>query len=201
MARLAADRPELTRYVSKADPVWQFCARAFAGELLGERIRWDSGLPANDYPADHATPTKDQKAFIRVRKTYASGENRGQPLSCEELWACVVFELENIRSSKAFLALHERGLRGELTREQWIGEHTRLEYNAFRRTAHNYARLWQPIGLSRALTSQSEQWGIGLPPTYEAWLAQYRDPNGYPWNPYGRFYDNVIVPYVHFHHR
>ena len=133
--RMVRDRPEMARYAGKTDPVWGFCERAFAGEAIGERIYWESSLPVGgEYQSDHQEPYKGRPAYIRIRKDYASGYLEGSPLPCEELWSCAVFEIENLRNHGAFTMLFELALKGKLSREQWIGEHTRLEYAALRRT-------------------------------------------------------------------
>lgn len=197
MARMVKDRPELKRYVSRTDAVWQFCVRAFAGEVIGEPIFWENSLPEGyAYLADHQDPYQGRRGNIRIRRTYPSGSESSRPLSCEELWSCAVFEIENIRNYKAFNALFEQALKGALSREDWVRENSRLEYGALRRTAEDFARLWLPLATSRRISSNSELWAVDIPTTYESWISLYRDPAGYPWNAYGRYYDRQIVPYV-----
>src|SRR5207249_1958620 len=114
----------------------------------------DLGSPQGaEFSADHFNPYGDEKARIRIRKESASGTNRGRLLSCEELWACVVFEIENLRNHKACIALYEMAIKGQVTREQWILENSRLEYEALRRTSSDYVRLWQPLAASYHLAS------------------------------------------------
>jgi hypothetical protein len=129
MGQMIKDRPEFARYVSKDDDVWQFCVRAFAGAAIGEHIIWNNSLLENErYLADHLGPYDGHPGYIQIRKNVASGDRRGRPLTCEELWSCAVFELENIRSHRAFLALYYRALDGKLSREEWIRGCSRLEY-------------------------------------------------------------------------
>jgi hypothetical protein len=200
--RMVKDRPEMGRYVTKTDPVWKFCARAFAGEAIGERIFWESSLPTGrEYQSDHQDPYQGQKGNIRIRKQYASGDLAGTGLSCEELWSCAVFEIENLRNHAAFIALFESGLQGKLSREEWIREHTKLEYGALRRTAAQHQKLWQPMAEARGIRSSSEYWGIDVPNNYESWISLYTDPKGYPWDAYGRWYDREILPYARWNKR
>ncbi len=195
--RMVGDRPEMTRYVAKGDPLWQFCARAFAGEIIGERIFWEGSLPAgNEYQSDHRDPYKGEKGYIRIRKEYGSGYLEGTLLPCEELWSCAVFEFENLRNHNAFTMLFERGLQGKLSREEWIRQHTRLEYEALRRTAAQYQKLWRPQAEKRGIWTSGQYWGADIPTNYESWISLYRDPGSYPWNVYGRWYDREILPYV-----
>ena len=195
--RMVQDRPEMTRYVGTNEPVWQFCARAFAGEAIGQHVYWEDSLPVRDeYLADHQDPYKGEQGWIRIRKVYASGYLQGSPLPCEELWSCAVFEIENLRNHEAFMALFELGLQGRLSREEWIREHTKLEYAALRRTADRYRTLWRPRAQAHGVWTSGEYWGAGAPTNYESWILLYRDPNSYPWNVYGRWYDLEILPYV-----
>jgi hypothetical protein len=196
MAKMLKDRPELGRYVSKADPIWQFGSRAFAGAAIGEPILWKSGTPGEGYRSESLGPFQGQQGYIRIRKTRAFGDGRGQLLSCEELWSCAVFEIENIRNHRAFDVLYRMALKGELTREEWIRENSRLEYGALRRTADDFKQLWLPMARNRSISITMSFWGADTPTTYEIWISQYRDPNSYPWDVFGRYYDRQIVPYV-----
>jgi hypothetical protein len=197
MAKMVQDRPELTRYISKDDPIWQFCVRAFAGAAIGERIVWDNTLPqGNGYRSENLGPYQGHAGFIRIRNNSDSGDDRGRPLSCEELWSCAVFEIENIRNHKAFMVLFYRALDGKLTREEWVRGCTRLEYNALQRTKGDFTKLWLPLVGMRFMTITKSFWGADIPDTYEGWISLYRDPNDYPWDVFGAYYDSKIVPYV-----
>jgi hypothetical protein len=177
--------------------VWRYCVRAFAGAAAGQRVYWDGGTPDGDgYLADHRAPYGGDSGYIRVRRDYASGYEAGSPLACEQLWSCAVYELENMRGDPAFNALYDRALRGDMSREEWIRENTQLEYQAYRRTAHVYEAAWLPMARKRAIAFNGSDWGEDVPDTYEAWISAYRDPNGYPWDSWGRYYDDDIAPYV-----
>jgi hypothetical protein len=197
MAKMVKDRPEFTRYISKDDPVWQFCVRAFAGAAIGERIVWDNTLPQdNGYRSENLGPYQRHAGFIRIRNISDSGDDRGRPLSCEELWSCAVFEIENIRNHKAFMALFYQALDGKLSREEWVRGCSRLEYNALRRTKGDFTKLWLPLSGRHFMTITKSFWGADTPATYESWISLYRDPNDYPWDVFGVYYDSKIVPYV-----
>src|SRR5205814_1941164 len=115
---------------------------------------------------------------------------------CEELWARAVFELENMRSTPAFEALYEQVCRGELTREQWIRRNTMLEYEAGKRTAEVYRKIWKPMREARGEPTSGSDWMEDSPATYEEWIAGYSNPDGYPWSFWGRYYDEEVEPYL-----
>jgi hypothetical protein len=195
--RMVTDRSEMARFVFKTDAVWQFCVHGFGGAVIGETILWDSTLPEDGgYESENLGPLEGRKGFIRIRKIHDFAETRGQPLSCEELWSCAVFELENLRNHPAFAALYKLALTGQLTREDWVRENSKLEYAALRRTAQDFRALWRPLARTRNLSETPELWGFDCPSTYEAWIIQYTDPNGYPWDNFARYYDQQIVPYL-----
>jgi hypothetical protein len=197
MAKMVKDRPEFARYISRDDVIWQFCVRAFAGAAIGERILWDNTLPEdNGYRSENLGPYQGHPGFIRIRNNSDSSDDRGRPLSCEELWSCAVFELENIRNHKTFMVLYYRALEGKLSREEWIRGCTMLEYEALNRTSKDFAKLWLPLFGTRAISVNKSFWGANIPDTYQEWISFYRDPNSYPWDAFGAFYDSQIVPYV-----
>jgi hypothetical protein len=195
VAQMVKDRPEMARWVREEDAVWEFCVRGFAGAAIGESILWNSTIPLQDFRADHLGPYKGAKGYIRLRNIYASGEYRGKPLPCEVLWAGVVFEIENMRSTSGFNLLHSLAIQGKLTREEWILGHTKLEYAACHRAAEDYQRLWRPLAATRPVSRTPELWGCNLPKTYEAWIILHNDPKGYPWNVFGAYYDQTVMPY------
>jgi len=112
------------------------------------------------------------------------------------MWACVVFELENIRGWRADAKLYQMALSGQLTREEWVRESSRLEHSALRRAAADCNLLWRPIARSKHLRTTPGFWGLDTPETYDEWIALYTDPNGYPWNAFGRYYDQQVIPYL-----
>jgi len=197
MAKMVKDRPEFARYISRDDVIWQFCVRAFAGAAIGERIVWNNTPPEHyGYRSENLGPYQGRPGYIRIRKNSDSGDDRGRPLSCEELWSCAVFEIENIRNHKAFMVLFYRALDGKLSREKWVRGCSMLEYNALQRTKKDFAKLWLPGVGTRPMTVTKSFWGADIPDNYEGWISIYRDSNDYPWNVFGTYYDSQIFPYV-----
>jgi hypothetical protein len=197
VARMVKDRPHMTDCVSETNAIYEFCVLGFAGASIGEPIVWDNTLPDDsECHAEHMRPYAGKKGFIRVRNAQGAGQLKGSPLSCEEMWACVVFELENIRSWRADDELYRLALAGELTREEWVRDSSMFEYVALRRTAADWRLLWFPLARTRHLQTTATYWGLNVPPTYEAWISAYSDPNGYPWTPFGRYYDEQVIPYL-----
>ena len=196
--RMVADRPQMKQYVQKGDSVWQYCARQFAGEACGQKITWnpDPPHPPDDYDADHQYPTDTQQGYIRIRRLSGAGAMRGKERNGEDMWQNAIFELNNIRSAKQFDRLFEDALAGKLSKEQWIKGNTQLEYTAYRNSVRIYRILWLPLMRSKGIASNPDLWWPDLPDTYEAWIALYTDKSSYPWDSWGKSYDDDIVPYL-----
>jgi hypothetical protein len=48
----------------------------------------------------------------------------------------------------------------------------------------------------RGIHSDSWYWKNGEKETYEEWISQYTDENYYPYDDWGKYYDEAIVPYL-----
>src|SRR5262249_48765661 len=97
---------------------------------------------------------------------------------------------------KAFMVLFYQALDGKLSREEWVRGCSRLEYNALQRTKGDFTKLWLPLAGTRFMTITKSFWGADTPATYESWISPFRDPNDYPWDVFGAYYDSKIVPYL-----
>lgn len=195
--KMMQDRPEMRRYVKLNDPVWTFCVRQFAGEAVGEPILWNNDPPEyQDGNAENQGPLHGEKGWIRVRPCKTVGKRMGRKRSGEEMWSDAIFELFNIHNSVGFNRLYDAALADKVSRQDWITGNTELEYVAERKMASFYKRVWQPNMKIKGIVSHPETWQLGLPDTYEEWIAQYTDKSSYPWNIWGKYYDEQIVPYL-----
>ncbi|MCW3098310.1 MAG: hypothetical protein JWL77_3928 [Chthonomonadaceae bacterium] len=189
MEEMVRDRPEMGRCVHKGDPIWQFCARQFGGEASGVSIDWNNSLP-DGANGDHQIPYGSQVGYIRVR-SYDPG--RKQDNTCEELWSYAVYELCNIRSNKQQEVIWYAALSGKINRQEYIKRSAVLEYQALPYTVWIYNTLWKPGMEAKGIETTPDLWGLDVPDTADEWLAQYTDPNGYPWD-YGKQYDDAVMP-------
>jgi hypothetical protein len=162
--RMVHDRPNMGHGVGKRDPVWQYCARAFAGAAAGKRIYWNPGEPGGTADAEHQAPDPGVRGFIRVSMS-RDNYNPANARACESLWSRAVYELENIRSWESASASWDLALKGELKREQWIRFATESEYQAIRRQAQLFDRIWKPMAKARGLTADPGLWRTDLEPT------------------------------------
>jgi hypothetical protein len=193
--QMVMDRPKMAGYLQKDDPVWRYCVRQYAGEAVGQRITWNNEPPEGDAEADHQTPTQTQAGFIRVRRYALPPGTKQRERNGEDLWASAIFELTNIRGSKQFERLYDEACDGKLDKQGFVDGFTKQEYKALQDSIVIYHALWEPRMKARHLPTLPYYWQTNIPPTYEQWIAGYSDPKGYPWNCYGKYFDEEIVPY------
>lgn len=188
---MVRDRPEMSRYVQKGDPVWDFCARQFGGEAIGAGIEWNNSLPVGAN-SDYQIPDGNQSGDICVRiyDPYTHKKN-----TCEELWSYALYELCNIRSNKQQEVVWDDMLSGKINRSEFIKRKAQLEYQAYPYTVWIYNTLWKPSMEAKRIKTTPSLWGLTVPDTADAWFEQYRytDQNSYPWN-YGKEYDEAVMP-------
>lgn len=185
------DRPQMKGWITDGDTVWNWIARAFAGEQVRHRIYWQpTGTSTFVIPvginAAHSYPTATHDGQLWV----ANLENP------EEMWAGVVFELFNITNHKAFQAIENDAMRGLCNKEQYVMRYAELEYWAARRTAEFYKAVWKPYCVQKALKTKGQYWFVTIPDTFEDWISLYRDREGYPWHPYSEYYDRLVKSVV-----
>ena len=120
------DRPAMARYGAKAEVLYQWAARKFAGEDLHREILWDPSEP-DACDAANVSPTEKSLGRIRIRKTYTDGVDKGKEQSFERLWHGAVFELYNITNVQDFIALQHEVAAGRLTKEAFAAKMTECE--------------------------------------------------------------------------
>ena len=118
--------------------------RKFAGEDLGQRIRWDSAAPAPEADAEHHPPTANSPGRIRVRGKHKDGPDTGHQRTAEEMWSEAVFELYNILGVKDFHRLEGDVAAGKLSKEEFFARMFEVECCAEQKTRAFYIRVFLP---------------------------------------------------------
>jgi hypothetical protein len=200
--QMVKDRPEMQKYVTPDSPIWHWCVRQFAGVSLGERLNWNKGdldprFFSGRYDAMNQPPSEGKPGYIEIREMHADGEKKGRKQSCEELWCHAVYELNNITYSAERERIWTAALAGRITKQSFVEQYSRSEYQAYGGTARIYRAFWKPLAAARgAPEGAPEEWGDGIASTYEEWISRYTDPSGYPWDVFGKYYDEQVVPYL-----
>lgn len=194
LRKLLDDRPAMKGYAFPGDPVWTKAVRGLAGETCGYRVSWnthDLDKPLI-YASDHAFPhPPDYKAYVRIRAAGPDG-----PYDGEYLWSCLFFELFNLANHNGFNAIYDKSLTGTVSKKEWLTENTKLEFLAMQKMIVFYRGIWLPAMKIRGIESDSSYWKNGEKETYEEWISQYTDEGYYPYDYWGKYYDDSIVPYL-----
>jgi len=186
--KMLADRPNMRDWldVVKGD-LKENLLHQLAGEQLQSVIYWQNGESADfqipkGVAAVHRSPSPLHEAAIWLHPD----------LSGEEAWASFVFELYNIRNATDFECINKDVTKGVCNQEQYVRRYAQLEYKALQQTNQFYRQTWLPACQKIGKNTNPRYWFDQLPQTFEAWIAQYNDRNGYPWHPYLGFYIQLV---------
>lgn len=195
--QMLRDREEMATCVAPGDPVYQWAVRQFAGEATGHRTYWSPDPPdcPLDCMADNTPVNENRKGFIRIRERHEVGEKKGNQVLCEELWSSAVFELYNIANGNRVHSIYYAALAGKISKEEWVGNLTRLEFLAVGKTARFYCSIWRPWAVGKGMKTEQLYWYVGEPDNYLEWINSYKDKSGYPYSYYQQ-YEKEIAPYV-----
>jgi|GEM_PF-6300366 hypothetical protein len=200
---MVKDRPNMGAYatdtdirlVTRTDPFYDFAVRKFAGEDTKSPVFWDATQPAEE--AEHRGATDDEVGVIRVDRKINSGsagEWRGREKAFEVLWSQAIFELNNISGSAAFLELHDRALNGTIEREAYIMDSAKSEHVAYLKTNKFFKERWVPWAIEVQLKPSTQRFLVAWNMeslSFDDWISKYTDRKGYPWIPFGDFFDEA----------
>lgn len=159
------DRPDMARFVSQGEPVYEWAVRQFAGEGTGYRIQWENKAPRIDAPASNQYATDFQKANIQIAAKYKDTTPDG-----ERLWATAVYELFNIRSGKSYYSLWEEAVERKSTLDEWVKKNMRLEFEAVKNTRIFFENYWRPLMTKKKIETHSYYWRENGPSEFDEWL-------------------------------
>lgn len=191
------DRPEMGLFVKEGDTIWNWTVRQFAGESTKCKIFWSPDELLQEKPPEYVSfvnmDSPEGPGSIMIRRYNKSGV----PIDGERLWSACVFELLN---AKYFglnqHKIHDDVYKMSLSKAEYIERITRCEYQARLETAAFYSKYWRPYAETNSLTATDWYWRPNTPATYEEWMKQFTDPNAYPFDDYGNYYDRNISPYL-----
>jgi len=188
------DSPAMRMFVMPGDDIWQWTVSRFEGAGTGLSVHWSSANPAGRMLSDCYWSDDHGDAYIRVRHFARPGTLK----AFETLWSKAVFELLNLEGWREYRAVYRDALKGNVSLDQWIERNTRLEYAAHRRLKAFFARVWRPWARRVGVELNPTRWKVSVPDSYGEWMSDFsmNDPDGYPWNPWGEYYETQIVPYL-----
>lgn len=182
LRRMLDDRPPMGEHIREGDAVWEWAVGMFAGRGNDRAVRWSPVPPLAGFDADCTMPRDGSPAVIRVR---------AEPADAELLWIRAAYELHNSQNSANASRLDRAAMDGSIGRDAYVEGAARSEYVALGRTWDFYRAVWCPWAKERGLPTDRRKWPYRLRASYEAWIARYKDPDGYPWNPMGLHHDRI----------
>jgi len=189
--KMLSDRPIMKELISPKDDVFRWCCRRFGGESCGEKVYWNgekniSARSQNQFPV----PQRHIRGEIFLRETSLTGTR----YTSSKLWEAAVYELINIGNFKEFEQITADTLEKGLSKEEYIRRFTELEYKALKEQENFKSNIWEPTLIKSNRYAEAEAWRE-IPPTYLDFTKRFVYPN-YPWNVYGKFYDEKIAPLI-----
>jgi hypothetical protein len=158
------DRPSMR--VPQSSKLYREALVSFQG------LRW-----SEESPAPHSSQfTLDGEVKVR------------EGLSPGEAWTVFFFEKYNSQRAPEFEKIWQRGLRGELSREEWVLENTKLEHRAATEFLSFIDTLLLPefrtLGID---TFEVVRYRESFSQDLKTWMSSPEE--SYPWNYWGKYYD------------
>lgn len=187
LMKMLTDRPRMKKWSARNRFIDTWAASQFAGAAGHGKILWDNGALTNKTAEYVAESTKIAgRSIIRIRNNDTSD-------SPELMWAAFVFECFNIQNSIKHAEVNKAAFEGNLRREQFIEAKTRVEFDTMHKTATFFNSYVNPYAKAHNIVVHPALWYADQNDSYQAWIRKYTDPNYYPFNSYGAYYDSNIA--------
>ncbi|MBN1341986.1 MAG: hypothetical protein JXQ73_04860 [Phycisphaerae bacterium] len=166
-------RPALKTHVEERDAIWTWAVRRFAGEGTGMRLRWKASRPPDGQNSSHSVSFDSDMPEIRLSARWASGPNQGQPMSFEDAWGYVVFEIEAMSMLAEYAKNEEWAVMRSLTKDQYAARNTRLDHKALNRTLEFYETVWKPWAKAKGIETKGFAVLAKYDADYDAWIGAF----------------------------
>lgn len=194
VSALVHDLPQLKDIIYKNNPIWKWLAQAFNYSINDLRIYWDPSptTKSNTFGGETQFLQSSGTCFIRVDGTDKDGEFANVDKKAEEVLASLVFELNNAQHKNELLAVWQMALKGTLSKNQFILETARVEFESGRGVKSFLIDVWAPFCKANHIESDCRLWWRFQSNTFDEWIKQYPVGSDYPWKIYGDQYDLLI---------
>jgi hypothetical protein len=159
------DRPQMSKFASRNDPIWTWTAHQFAGECTGVKLMWRSEpvhLPANIISCSVVHGTD---GFIYLEQH----DRNGNLIDGERLWQAAVFELYNCRSGLEAKTIGEQAKAGVLGESEYVKKITLTEYETAVLTQSFWRNKWLPQSFANMFLTDHGKWRYDCD-SYEIWI-------------------------------
>ncbi len=206
LRQVLADRPAMRSYidnqgrkrqVTEQDEIFLAAAELLSNDGGAGQVDWSNSPPDKQCEtADHEIASGGRRATIRIGLVEKCNPREGQPLGFEVLWQELFYELFNIQNDPGFIVLVKEASIGKYSECEFTVASTRLEYYAEQKLSDFYKQVFSSWASAHGFETNEKDWVTSIKPTYEEWIAQYKDPNSYPWDYWGKYFNQTIVPYL-----
>ena len=198
------DHPDMEIFISRArvtvrlradSPVRVFMAREYGRSINGGRLFYGGHEVAKPphYMVEHTIPARDTPGRINLRREFLDlSTGKVRPLTAEEKWSCCVFESFNIKNAEAFMALYHDAIAGRVSRDAYVVENQKLEFNAIRSLRRFYRSVWKPRMDAMDVESHPAVWQADDDGDFEKWISRYKGSDVYRF--WENYYDREIAP-------
>jgi tetratricopeptide (TPR) repeat protein len=176
--RMLRDRSVMAKCGAKAQRIYDWAARKFAGEDVGAAILWNPFEPDSS-DADNAI------RYIRIATNHRQGPDRGKAMSFEESWRCAVFELYNTGNAATFARLDAAVAGGGITKETFVARTIDCESLAAEKTRAFYIHVYLPWAKDNRIPTDPARWYIGSRSNCKEHLLSQWDRDA----TYGQYYE------------
>ena len=177
-------------WVSDDAPVSGYAARLLNGEGTGFKIFWNNDPlrcdPARGDPWSTASCGEKEADCIRLCSAQADWDG------FERSWSGLIFELYNLENCWEFIGVNRRAHAIKMSREEWIETNANLEFEAEVKVKRFYLWIWLPWAEAEGIPTSArsaDYWHVNSPSTYKEWKSIHPGRTGWPWNYWGRVYD------------
>ena len=190
--QMLKDRPAMAQYGDKAQLLYDWAARQFAGENLHEEILWDASEPTG-FDAEHQMPSTDGAGRIRVRRTHWNGPDKGKEQTFQELWFGTVFELLNITNADRFRQIEGEAAAGKFSKQEFSAKIIDSESPAAEKTRAFYIRVFLPWATEHHVSTRPRLWHLASGSGGRIQLLSLSPKSDPHWRVYGLLYDAIIL--------
>ncbi|MGV3662815.1 MAG: hypothetical protein ACO1TE_21705 [Prosthecobacter sp.] len=195
MSHMLADRPVMktfliggqTHWVTREDTIWKWMAERYAGKATGFHAAWHEAPPTVS-DAMHAYGEDKVYIYAELPKVSAKHDHNH---AFERLWNVVVFELLNMENAQDFQNADALARSGSLGRMEYILKYAELEHRALGKTQAFFKDVWLPWCGTSGFKSDPRVWQQGYHPVFVNWVRQYPPDSWYPWQFYGKWFDEI----------
>ena len=187
LAKILRDRPHMNAHGIADSEIARWCAYRLAGIETGLPVRWDNQPPKTAF-AEHGH--NNDSIVIRIADEH---ETVTKQRMFEASWAALVFELINATHWDDFAFFRELAANKEISKQAYVKGMFRTEMAAMAKCRAFYVRVFLPWADNAGILSHPDIWFASA----EFWgvpdevIRLYHDKSGYPWQPYGGYYDSI----------